>query len=159
MTKSLDVEVMFDRLAPVRKIMTTQVITVEPNTVMTEVARLFKTNNVHHIPVVKKGRVLGILSTTDINRLEHHFTLFRTTQAEEINMAVLSSLIAREVMSPHVVTVRESDSVQFAADIFRENLFRALPVVNDRREIVGIITPYDLMIYAFTPEPLHLTGD
>ena len=136
--------------------MTHNVISVHPKAVMTEVAQVFKTNSVHHIPVVQDGKVLGMLSTADLNRLEPHFTLFRTTQAEEVNTAVLGSLLAREVMSPHVVTVREMDTIQFAADIFKENLFHALPVVDEKKHIVGIITPYDLMVYAFNPEPKQL---
>ncbi|MBK7009717.1 MAG: CBS domain-containing protein [Saprospiraceae bacterium] len=31
-----------------------------------------------------------------------------------------------------------------------KNYFRSLPVVDDEGKIVGIITPYDLMVAAFT---------
>ena len=145
---------MFDKLAPVRTIMTEDVICVEPDTIMTEVAKLFESRNVHHIPVVDQGKVLGIISTTDFYKLEHHFTLFRTHQAKEMNEAIFRSLLAKEVMRAPVATVRTSDTVQYAADIFKENLFHALPVVDEQKKIVGIITPYDLMVYAFGAEYL-----
>ncbi len=150
---------MFDRFIPVHQIMSEKVLTVTPNTVMTEVARLFKTHHVHHIPVVEDGKVHGMISTADLNRLEHHFTLFRTSHAEEINSAIFGSLLAKEVMSPHVVTVRATDTAQFAADIFKENLFHALPVVDSEKQIIGILTPYDLMVYAYNPEPLELESN
>jgi len=34
--------------------------------------------------------------------------------------------------------------------IFRENYFRALPVVNEEGQLQGIITTYDLMILAYS---------
>ena len=148
--------IMFDRSRPIREIMSDRVIMVSPDTVMTEVARLFQVNRVHHIPVVHSGHVVGMISTADLHRLEHHFTLFRTTQAEEVNAAILGSILAREVMSPQVVTVRGTDSVQFAADIFKENLFRALPVVDEEKRIIGMLTPYDLMVYAYNPDPRQI---
>ena len=143
---------MFDRHIPVRTIMVSHVLTVPPEATMTEVVALFKANNVHHIPVVDQGRVLGMISASDYHRLEHHFTRFKSQKAEEMNTAIFSSLLANEVMTTPVATIRATDTVQFAADIFKENLFHALPVVDEQKRIVGILTPYDLMVYAYGPE-------
>jgi CBS-domain-containing membrane protein len=140
---------MFDKRTPVRMIMSDHVLSVRPDTVMSEVVRMFKTNNVHHIPVVDNGKVLGMISSSDYHKLEHHFTLFKTNQAEKMNAAIFNSMLAKEVMTAPVATVRSADTVQFAADIFKENLFHALPVVDDQKQLVGILTPYDLMIYAY----------
>jgi CBS-domain-containing membrane protein len=145
---------MFDRSRPVRAIMSENVITVGPDTVMSEVVALIKSNPVHHIPVVDNGKVLGMVSTTDCHMLEHHFTLFKTQSADAMNAAIFRSLLAKEVMTAPVATIRATDTVQIAADIFKENLFHALPVVDDHKKIVGIVTPYDLMVYAFGSEHL-----
>lgn len=134
--------------------MTEHVITVAPDTVMTAVVDLFKTNAIHHIPVVDDGKVIGMVSSSDYYKLEHHFTLFRTNHAEAMNQAIFSSLLAKEVMTSPVATVRATDTVQFAADIFKENLFHALPVLDEKGKIIGIITPYDLMVYAYGAEHL-----
>jgi CBS domain-containing membrane protein len=146
---------MFDRQTAVGNIMTDEVLTVTPDTIMADVAALFKVHPVHHIPVIEDGIVVGMISTTDLHKLEHHFTLFRTHQAEEMNAAILKSLLAQEVMTTPVATIRSTDTVQFAADIFKENLFRALPVVDDQKKIIGILTPFDLMVYAYGSE--HFT--
>lgn len=143
---------MFDKLIPVNKIMVSHVLSVSPQMTMTEVVSLFKSNNVHHIPVVDQDRVVGMISASDYHRLEHHFSLFHSAQAEQSNIAIFSSLLAGEVMTKPVATIRATDTLQFAADIFRENLFHALPVVNDLKQCVGILTPYDLLVYAYSPE-------
>ena len=140
---------MFNLKTPVKEVMTDTVISVEPMAIMTAVADLFKTHHIHHIPVVERGKVIGMISTAELNRLEHHFSLFKSSQAKDVNAAIFSSLLAREVMTSQVVMIRETDTVQFAADIFKENLFRALPVVNEDKDLVGILTPYDLMVFAY----------
>jgi len=147
---------MFDLKTPVKEVMTDHVISVEPTAVMTTVAEIFRTHQIHHIPVVEDGKVIGMISTAELNRLEHHFSLFKSSQAKDINTAIFGSLLAREVMTSKIVMIRESDTVQFAADIFKENLFRALPVVDEEKHLVGILTPYDLMVYAYRLEAMEL---
>ncbi|MDX1478386.1 MAG: CBS domain-containing protein, partial [Saprospiraceae bacterium] len=121
---------MFDKHAKVSQIMTTDVLTVAPDATMDEVAFLFKSHNVHHIPVVLNDKVQGMISTTDLHKLEHHFTLFRTKNADAINKSVMRSMLAREVMSRPVATIRSDATLVNAAAFFRENLFHALPVVD-----------------------------
>ena len=56
-------------------------------------------------------------------------------------------------MTKQVATVSPDDTMDYAVDIFRENLFRALPVVDKDKKLVGILTPYDIMTWAFRNEP------
>ncbi len=137
---------------PVEKLMTTEVITVSPNDTMDRVQEIFRGNAIHHIPVVQEGRVVGILSEKDYLRLLHGFTLFKNKQSEAFNDAVLRSLLVGEVMTRQVATVKASDTAEVAVGFFRENLFHALPVLNDKGQLVGILTSYDLLCYAFSNE-------
>ena len=84
---------MFDKYAEVRQVMTEKVITIRPEETMDRVAELFESNNVHHIPVVEGTRVVGMISTTDLNKIMHHFTLFKVRNAKEVNRSVLRSLL------------------------------------------------------------------
>lgn len=142
---------MFNKNTQVSEIMTTEVMCVEPSTTLDTVSELFEENEIHHIPVVDKGKVVGMISTIDVRRAEHHFTLFKTQSAQQFNKAILRSLLAQDLMSHPVATIRDSDSVNKAASMFRENLIRALPVLDASQNLVGIITPYDLMNYAYPP--------
>lgn len=145
---------MFNRKAPISDAMTANVKTVSPNTTMDKVAEIFTTHSFHHIPIVNEdGMVIGIISSTEQHMLEDHFTLFKRKESQVANDKIMRSLLAKEVMTKKVATVRPDDTLDYAVDIFRENLFHALPVVDKNKKLVGILTPYDVMTWAFRNEP------
>ncbi len=147
---------MFDKYEKVRTVMTANVVTVQPNDTMDKVADLFTSNHFHHLPVVDFGKLVGIISSTDFHMLENHFTLFNNKNAKDMNAAIMRSLLVKDVMIKQVVTVGPDDTLDFAAGIFRENLFHALPVADNEKIFLGIITMYDLMNYAYADQPAAL---
>jgi CBS domain-containing protein len=147
---------MRDTTTTVGQIMSTPVITVAPDDTMNKVQDIFRMNNIHHLPVVKEGKVVGIISKTDYYRLLHGFTLFKTEKSSEYNDAIMRSLLVSEVMTKQVATLEPEDTLEIAAGFFRENLFHALPVVS-KGKLVGIITTYDLINYAYA-EPVVMNS-
>ncbi len=135
-------------------IMTREVITVNPDTTMAKVQDIFRMNNIHHLPVVKEGRVVGIISHSDYLKLLHGFTLFKTEKSQEYNDAILRSLLVGEVMTKQVATLHPDDSLELAASLFRENLFHAIPVVEKDGALAGILTTFDMINYAFSNQTL-----
>ena len=140
----------------VGELMTTPVITVAPDDTMDKIQAIFRKNNIHHLPVVDESEVVGMISNTDYMRLLHGFTLFKTEKSEEYNDAILRSLLANEVMTRQVAVLNPEDSLEMAAGYFRENLFHALPIVDKKsKKLVGILTTYDLISYAFSEEAVN----
>jgi CBS domain-containing protein len=138
-----------DRNTKVGQVMTTQLVTLGPNDTMDKAQDIFRKNNIHHIPVVQNNKVLGIISKTDYLKILHGFTLFKTQKSELYNNAILRSLLTSEVMTRQVATLHPDDTIEVAAGFFKENLFHALPIVDDEGDLVGIITTYDLINLAF----------
>jgi acetoin utilization protein AcuB len=147
---------MFDKKAKVNQIMTTNVQTVHPNDTMDMVADLFKSNSFHHLPVVDFGKIMGIVSSTDYHMLEDHFTLFNNKNSEAMNKAIMRSMLVKDVMTKQIVIISPDDTVEFAAGIFRENLFHAMPVADSKKNFIGIITTYDLLNFAYADVPALL---
>ena len=143
-----------DKNTPVGNIMTTKVITVGPNDTMDKVQDIFRKNNIHHVPIVDAGKVIGMVSHRDYLKLLHGFTLFKTHKSEEYNDAILRSILVKEVMVKQVATLVAEDTISLAAGYFRENLFHALPIIDDDGMLVGIVTTYDLINYAFSEPSL-----
>lgn len=130
-------------------IMSTDLITVLPNETMDKVQTLFDANPIHHILVVNEQQELkGIIGIQDLKVLSHHLTFYNFKRQDAFNEAFLKTVRAEEVMVKDVATLRPTDKVGVAAGIFRENLFHALPVINNGKA-VGIVTTYDLINYAY----------
>lgn len=133
----------------VNQIMTTDILTVRPDQTMDKVQDIFERHAIHHIPVVEGGKVVGMISKADYFKVLHGFTLFKSDRSREYNRAILRSLLASEVMTKQVATLRPLDSVHLAAGFFRENRFHALPIVDEQEVLIGIITTYDLLNLAY----------
>jgi len=142
-----------DKQIAVGKIMTAPVITVGTDETMDKIQDIFRKNKIHHIPVTDGGKVVGMISEKDYLRLLHGFTLFKTHKSEEYNDAILRSLLAGEVMSKQIAVLNPEDPLEMAVGFFRENLFHALPIVDEEEQkLVGILTTYDVISYAFSEE-------
>ena len=141
---------MIDRTASIASIMTRNVYFVHPNDAMQQVDEIFSTNNIHHLPVLDdESRVVGIISHADYLKILHGFTLFKTEKSVEYNKAILRSLLVGEVMTKQVASLQPEDTVEVAAGYFRENLFHAIPVVDRQKKLVGIVTTFDMLNFAF----------
>lgn len=139
----------------IENVMTTEVISLAPDDVMEKVRDIFDHYSIHHIPVVDSYRkVVGIISREDYYKILHGFSLFKAQQSEVYNNAILRSLLVGEVMTRQVARLSPEDSLQVAADYFRENMFHAIPIVDENDRLVGILTTYDLINYAFREEAI-----
>ncbi len=145
----------FDKNIAVKELMTTNVVAVDSQDLLTKVETIFTTHDFHHLPVVNEKRVvLGIISKLDFYKMQDSFTLFDTIKSRETNRSVFQSIMAREIMSEPLVTLSPEDTAQKAMGIFRENLFHALPIVDENRKLLGILTTFDLLVYAYK-EPIY----
>ena len=131
----------------IRNIMTTDLVTVALESSFGEVKLLFDKNDFHHLLVVnEKKELIGIISLEDLWRTAYHVSFVTTGQV--FSKDWYNSYQVKHMMTKNPMTIESDDTLGLAADIFEANKFRALPVV-DGNELVGIVTPYDLMQYAF----------
>ena len=111
-------------------VMSTELITVKQDTVLKDVNQIFENENIHHIPVVANdGHFMGIISKSDILLLLDWGTKLSLPASIRKNFFMLSSNLAKDVMQTNVIKVSPEDTIQRCVQIFRENYFRALPVV------------------------------
>lgn len=97
--------------------------------------KLFALKKIHHLPVVDEGKLVGILSSSDLHKLyllQDHATATRSTTVGQI-------------MHGRPVVIDISANLRDAAEILYGSGFHALPVVQGDREIVGIVTSSDLI--------------
>ncbi len=129
--------------APVSSLMTSHqhLVTVSPETPLSKVREIFDTHTFHHLPVVQFREIVGIISKSDFE--------YFTGEGRRKNKSFLENpdsqtLTANDIMTKRLGKVESGDRLNVVVEIFILNRFHALPVV-DNGELVGIITPYDIL--------------
>jgi len=116
----------------VKDIMSRDLTCVTSNTSISNIAQLFTRRNIHHVLVENEdGELTGIISSEDLARM-------RSKLFED-------KLTASHIMTAYPITIHDNESIKKANSHFLNNQYRALPVMNDNEELVGIITPFDLL--------------
>lgn len=136
----------------VNTIMSTDLITVRPAQKLDEVRYLFLTHHIHHLPVVNDhSQLIGIITTYDLWKNEIAPVDYNKTEVVDI-------------MTTSVARIGPYDKIGTAAEIFLDNRFHALPVVDENDALLGIVTSFDVLLYEFKkeyPKPIlfkHLFG-
>lgn len=132
------------RREPVSSIMTRNVLTVNSHDDLHRVTELINHHKIRHIPVVKGDEVVGMISRTDINRLTFS-SLFEGQ--EDADEAVMQMLTIEQVMTHQPRTIQGSMTIREVAEVFLEEEFHALPVVNEANDLIGIVTTTDVIRY------------
>jgi CBS domain-containing protein len=139
----------------VKEVMSNELITVQSDTILKDVNLIFEKENIHHIPAVTSdGKFIGIISKSDMLLLMDWGTKLNLPASLRKNTFLLTSNLAKDIMETNVIRISPDDRITRCVQIFRENYFRALPVVDDHDFLLGIITTYDLMILAYTEMPM-----
>lgn len=112
-------------------IMKKDIITVSPSASVAEVAKIFVEKRIHRIPVVDNGKLVGIITPTDL--------------LDEVK-AKKSSLKAEDVINTTCVTAYVEDPLSYVIASMRVSKCVAFPVLNAKGDLVGIITDRDLFI-------------
>ena len=123
----------------VDSIMVKNPVTLSPDATLQDVREIFAKNKIHHIPITDDGTLVGLITTYDLWKLNKPFDQYGDTKVSEI-------------MSTKIAKISPEDKVGTAAEIFLDNRFHALPVVDENKKLVGIITTFDVLLYEFKKE-------
>ena len=138
-----------DTSLPLVNIMTVQLHTVSDQDCADQLGLIFSKHKIHHVPVTdEEGRLVGIISQTDFERISYGASLFRNPNADTYNQALLRSLRVADLMTKDVKVLRPTDTVKQAYQLLKENTFRAIPIV-EKGKLVGIVSALDLLSLYF----------
>lgn len=126
----------------VSQIMTKEVIAANPNNKFSQVFQFFSERSINHMPVVDGGKLLGIISNKDLMRhLYKHVVVQKKTDIAALD----AELKLTDIMTKNIVTAQEDMPVVEVKEMFGKAPFNCLPILNAEGNIVGIVTPKDIM--------------
>ena len=120
--------------------MSRPVISVSPDSPINDVLAMFKKEHIRRAPVINKGKLVGIVSETDL--LNASPSDVSTLSVWEMNY-LISKVKIKDVMTKKVVSVGKDTPIEEAARIMADQKIGGMPVV-DRDKVVGMITETDL---------------
>lgn len=131
-----------DLLAPVSSLMVKNVISVQPEDTMKKVEQVFRENRIHHIPVVEEEKLVGIVSKSDYLFFKRGFN--DQTTDNRIDEFRLKTRKVKDIMTKGIARLESTDRIGVALEVFKENLFHAIPIVDDGK-LVGMLTTFDII--------------
>ncbi|MEL7119860.1 MAG: CBS domain-containing protein, partial [Bacteroidota bacterium] len=99
-------------------------------------------NNIHHIPVVRYTEILGMISKSDFLYFLRGFS--GSDEDRFIDNARLRVYNAEDIMTTGLAKISPNDRISVALEIFLQNRFHAVPIV-ENDDLVGMVTTHDIL--------------
>ncbi|MFN3479118.1 MAG: CBS domain-containing protein [Thermodesulfovibrionales bacterium] len=120
--------------------MTKKVITISPDDSLIDAAVLLKEKKIKHLPIVKDGRLVGILSDRDIKE----YSPSKSTSLDVFEIRyLLGKTKCGDIGKTNVITTDPDTPIEEAAILMIDHNIGCLPVI-EKGKLVGIISDKDL---------------
>jgi len=121
--------------------MTETVVVIEVDRPVSEVLDCFFQYPIHHLPVVRDGKLVGMLSSADVMKLEFFVPKGAADRAAYLDERLT---IGQLVRTP-ALTLQAGASVGEAAERMIDAGVHAAPVVDEDDRVLGIVTTTDVI--------------
>jgi len=139
----------------VKNWMSKEVVTVEAKDSMQRAISLMKEHKIRMLPVLNRGKLVGVVSDTDLKRA----SASDATMLDVHEMLYLISKIKiKDIMTKEPFTVSPDCTVEETAELLMEHKISGVPVVEEGGKVVGVITQDDLFKVLITLSGLGKHG-
>ena len=126
----------------VAKLMTANVVSVDADEKLQRVKDIFSHIRFHHLLVVEKGRLFGVISDRDLFKALSPYV--DSVAATTHDLALLNKR-AHQIMSRDVISLPETAAVVDALEIFNTHNISCIPIIDEDRKPLGILTWRDII--------------
>ncbi len=132
----------------IREIMSSPVYVISPDETVARARNLMLRHKIGRLVLIENNKPIGIVTKKDISR--------RLNQAEpQWRRRPIDSIPIRQVMTESLITIYPDATPKQLSELMVENNIGGLPVVNNKDEVIGIVTKWDLIRY-FSELPLKI---
>ncbi len=116
----------------IRNLMAAEPIFVRPGATIPEAIELMKKSSIRHLPVVDGDGILtGFVTLSDLK--------------QALVPSMLGELDLADITIRNPVVVHPDDDVELAARLIHEKKIGGMPVVDDNRRLLGVLTVTDIL--------------
>jgi acetoin utilization protein AcuB len=125
----------------VKNWMSKNVITVDINDSMQDAIRRLKENDIKMLPVMKRGKLVGIITDRDLKKASASDAT--TLDVHEL-LFLLSKIKIKDIMTKDPIMIPDDFTIEETAEILLKNKISGAPVIDNEGKLVGTITQTDL---------------
>jgi CBS domain-containing protein len=129
----------------VSDLMTRDLVTVEPSASYDACVRLVRMHGVGALPVVERGKLVGIVSVTDLVLKGHRPSVRDRYEGEAPSRHRPKSMTAAGLMTSRLVTVFPDTPLSLAVRQMFQHRINRLPVLDHEYRLVGIVSRSDVL--------------
>ena len=121
--------------------MSKPVITVDVNDSMQNAMKLLNQHDISMLPVMKKGRIVGIVTDRDLKK---------TSASDAISLEIhelphlISTIKIKDIMTKEPITIPIDYTVEETALVLLKHKISGVPVIDHEGDMVGAITQTDI---------------
>jgi CBS domain-containing protein len=124
----------------IKEIMSSPIYVVSPEETVARARNLMLRHKIGKLVIVDGKKPIGIVTKKDISR--------RLDQAEpQWRRRPIDNIPVKKVMTEGLITIFPDATPKQLAELMSENKISGLPVVNNKNEVIGIVTKWDLIRY------------
>ncbi len=122
--------------------MSRNVITINQDDPVSLAFELLLTNDIRHLPVLSRGKLVGIITDRDLHEAlipsaptHTHGSMYHTVR----------NIKAKDLMTPNPITIGPDAPVDQAAQLLFDRRIDCLPVKGAKERLIGILTSTDIL--------------
>jgi acetoin utilization protein AcuB len=121
----------------VKNWMSKQTVTIDVDGSMQDAMSLIKKHDIRMLPVMKKGKLVGIITDRDLKRASASDAT--TLEIHEL-LYLLSKIKVKDIMTRDPIMVPADFTVEETAEVLLKNKISGAPVVDEAGKVIGMIT-------------------
>jgi acetoin utilization protein AcuB len=125
----------------VKNWMSKEVVTIDINNSMMDATRKLREHHIGMLPVMKKGKLVGIVTDRDIKKASASDAT--TLEVHEL-LYIISNIKIKDLMTKNPFTVPPDYTIGETAELLLEKNISGVPVLNKKSEMTGVISKADI---------------
>jgi acetoin utilization protein AcuB len=126
----------------VAKWMTTKLITINKEDPISLAFELLLTNDIRHLPVLAKGKLVGIITDRDLHEV---LVPSESSHDQRVIYNTIKDATVEKIMTPNPISTGPNTPIEQAVQTLFDRKIDCLPVKNKKGKLIGMITSTDIL--------------